>query len=58
MNIQEIELMKKLQRKYYEELRKTKREKGVVVNPHVLFLYRLCLVFTVGFALAFLMDMF
>ena len=44
MNIRDIELMRELQRKYREELRINKyyrKSKYVMVNPHVLLVYRL-----------------
>ena len=60
MDIKEIELMRKLQKKYYMELENKRRyqPKGMYVNVHMLFLYRLSLVFTIGFCTAVLIDVF
>lgn len=46
MNVRKIELMKALQREYYGELKRKPR--GVYVNAQVLFMYRLCALFTVS----------
>jgi hypothetical protein len=57
MDIREIELMRQLQRKYFDELRR-KKSKGVYVNAQVLFMYRLCLVFTIGSFIGILIKAF
>jgi hypothetical protein len=46
MDIRKIELMRQLEREYYREKKSTR--KGVYVSAQVLFMYRLCLVFTIG----------
>jgi hypothetical protein len=46
MNIRKIAMMRQLQREYYDE---KKRVRYVSVNVQVLFMYRLCLLFVIGF---------
>jgi hypothetical protein len=56
MDIREIEQMRSLQRKYYNELRFKRRMRGIYVSSQVLFLYRLSVMFTLGFGMACLIK--
>jgi hypothetical protein len=56
MDIRKIELMRQLQREYYGE--KKYGRKGVYVNVQMLFVYRLCLVFTIGSFIGILIKAF
>jgi hypothetical protein len=47
MDIRKIEMMRQLQREYYDE--KKRKVRYVSVNVQVLFMYRLCLLFVIGF---------
>jgi hypothetical protein len=63
MDIREIELMKSLQRRYYDELNRSKSLGEIRVNkckhnPQILFLYRLCMVFTFAVIFAVLIHKF
>ena len=60
MTVREIETMRELQRRYYQELRGVGAGRLVRCphNPQVLFLYRLCLLFTLGFIFAFFVHKF
>lgn len=59
MDIRRVELMRDLQREYYEELRR-KREfvckYGVHVSPRMLLFYRLCAVGFLGFWLTAIVN--
>jgi hypothetical protein len=56
MDIRKIELMRQLEREYYRENKS--KSKGVYVSAQVLFLYRLCLVFTIGSFIGLVLKVF
>ncbi len=55
MDIRKIEMMRQLQREYYDE---KKRVRYVSVNVQVLFMYRLCLLFVIGSFIAVVIRAF
>jgi len=60
MNIARIELMRRLQREYYEELRGVGAVRLVRCphSPRVMLLYRLCVAFSLGVIIAFIVSRF
>ena len=56
MDIRKIELMRQLEREYYNE--KKSKVKYVSVNVQVLFMYRLCLTAVIALFVAVILDAF